>query len=183
MNPPPILVIHAHPYPSRSRGVAALLAAVRDLPGVEVRSIYDRYPTFDIDVPAEQAALARATLMVWLHPIQWYSVPGLMKHWFDVVLTRGWAHGPEGNALQGKHCLWAVTTGGAPEAYAATGMHARAFAEFVAPIEQTARYCGMTWLPPHIVHGAHAIDAAALAAEAAALRARLVAFAADGDAA
>lgn len=175
-----ILVIHAHPYPSRSRGVAALLGAVRDLPGVEVRSIYDRYPTFDIDVPAEQEALSRAALVVWLHPIEWYSVPGLLKHWFDVVLSRGWAYGPEGNALRGKHCLWAVTTGGTAEAYSEQGLHERAFAEFAAPVEQTARFCGMTWLAPQVVHGVHVIDAAALAAEAAAFRARLTAFSAEG---
>jgi len=33
----------------------ALAAAVRDLPGVEIRALYDRYPDFDIDVAAEQA--------------------------------------------------------------------------------------------------------------------------------
>ena len=34
-----ITLIHAHPYPARSRAVAALLAAVRDLRNVEVRSL------------------------------------------------------------------------------------------------------------------------------------------------
>ncbi len=42
-----ILIIHAHPYPAHSRSVKGLLEGVRDLPGVEVRSLYDLYPDFD----------------------------------------------------------------------------------------------------------------------------------------
>ena len=55
-----ILIVRAHPYPQRSRAGRALLEAVHDLPDLEVRSLYDLYPDFDIDVAAEQAALARA---------------------------------------------------------------------------------------------------------------------------
>ncbi|MBL8514814.1 MAG: NAD(P)H-dependent oxidoreductase, partial [Betaproteobacteria bacterium] len=66
-----ILLIHAHPYPAHSRAGTALLSAAREVHGLEVRSLYDLYPTFDIDVPAEQEALARADLIVWLHPIYW----------------------------------------------------------------------------------------------------------------
>jgi glutathione-regulated potassium-efflux system ancillary protein KefF len=31
----------------------------------------------------------------------------------------------------------------------------RPFEDFVAPIEQTARFCGMGWLPPFVVYGGH----------------------------
>ena len=103
-----VLILYAHPYPQHSRAGKALLDAVGDLPGLETRSLYDLYPDFDIDVAAEQAALTRAELVVWLHPVYWYSVPSMLKHWFDVVLLRGWAYGKEGNALRGKRCLWAA---------------------------------------------------------------------------
>ena len=113
-----ILIIHAHPYPSRSRATHALLQAAQTLPEVVVHSLYERYPDFDIDVAAEQAALTQAQLTVWLHPLYWYSVPGLMKHYFDKVLALGWAYGGKhekgdgaGRALHGKHCLWAPSTG------------------------------------------------------------------------
>ena len=152
-----------------------MLSAVRDLPGLEVRSLYDLYPDFDIDVAAEQAALSRADLVIWLHPIYWYSAPSLMKHWFDVVLLRGWAYGNEGTALHGKDCLWVVSAGGDRESYSATGMHAQLFENFVAPIAQTARFCGMAWQTPIVLHGAHTMDDAALATEAENFRARLVA--------
>ena len=146
-----VVVIHGHPYPKRSRACAALLAAVRDIPGLEVRSIYELYPDFDIDVGAEQAALERADLIVWLAPLYWYSVPGMMKHWFDEVLASGWAHGKGGEALKGKRCLWATTTGDV-EKYALDGAHGHPFDAFVPVVEQTARYCHMKWLEPFVVH-------------------------------
>ena len=171
-----ILIIHAHPYPQNSRAGKALLAAAGDLPGIEVRSLYDLYPDFDIDVAAEQDALLRADRVVWLHPIYWYSVPALLKHWFDVVLLRGWAFGDGGEALHGKHCLWVATTGGLASSFAETGMHQLPFEAFEAPIRQTARFCGMRWEPPIVLHGAHVVAEEDIAAAATALRARLLAW-------
>ena len=51
------LVILAHPYPDRSRANRALVRALDGLPGVAVRSLYDLYPDFAIDVEAEREAL------------------------------------------------------------------------------------------------------------------------------
>ena len=128
-------------------------------------------------VGVNTATLTRADLIVWLHPIYWYSVPGLLKHWFDTVLTRGWAYGKGGEALRGKHCLWAATTGGDELAYTPAGMHRKPFPEFHSPIEMTARFCGMVWEEPFIVHGAHTVNEADLAAAAQAFRARIAEFA------
>ena len=174
-----ILIIYAHPYPQRSRAGRALLEAVRDLPDLEVRSLYDLYPDFDIDVAAEKAALARADLVVWMHPIYWYSVPGMLKHWFDVVLIRGWAYGDGGDALQCKHCLWVATTGGRESSFAETGVHQLPFEEFVAPIRQTARFCGMEWEAPLVLHGAHVIPEEEITTAASVLRDRLSKWIAD----
>ena len=54
-----IALIYAHPYPNRSRANRSLLSSVRGLDGVRVRSLYERYPDFAIDVDAEQELLAR----------------------------------------------------------------------------------------------------------------------------
>jgi glutathione-regulated potassium-efflux system ancillary protein KefF len=169
-----ILVIYAHPYPRRSRASRHLAEAIHDLPGLAMHSLYERYPDFDIDIAAEQAALEQARLVVWLHPLYWYSVPGLMKHWFDKVLAFGWAYGPDGTALRGKHCLWVPTSGGDAQAYSESGMHEHPFADFVLPVEETARFCGMHWEPPQVVHGAHQISDAQLDSQAQALRRRLL---------
>lgn len=171
-----IYLVFAHPYPSQSRANRAHLDAVRDLPGLEVCSLYERYADFDIDVAAEQAALDRAQLVVWMHPVFWYSVPGLLKHWFDTVLSHGWAYGDGAAALRGKDCLWVATTGGTPQAYSAAGIHQRPFADFMPPIEETALFCGMNWLAPCILHDAGEIGEADLAAHARQLRQRLEAW-------
>jgi glutathione-regulated potassium-efflux system ancillary protein KefF len=168
------LIIHAHPYPAYSRAGKALLAAARDVPGVQIRSLYQLYPDFDIDAAAEQAALQEAGRIVWLHPVYWYSPPALLKLWFEKVLVHGWAYGPEGNALQGKRVLWAPTAGGDEPSYSPGGMHEQPFDRFITPVEETVRYCGMTWEAPFVVHGAHMISEAQLAERAQAFKQRLL---------
>jgi glutathione-regulated potassium-efflux system ancillary protein KefF len=174
-----ILVIHAHPYPQRSRACDALLRGLQDLPNVQVRSLYSLYPDFDIDVAAEQEALTRADLVVWLHPLYWYSPPAMLKHWFDVVLLRGWAYGDGGTALAGKSCLWVPTTGGDAASYSPGGAHGEVFANFVYPVERTARFCGMHWQEPLVVHAAHTLSDQALQEHAGQLTMRLKAWTKD----
>ncbi len=67
-----ILIIYAHPYPQHSHANKRMLEQAGTLEGVEIRSLYQLYPDFNIDVAAEQAALARADLVIWQHPMQWY---------------------------------------------------------------------------------------------------------------
>jgi glutathione-regulated potassium-efflux system ancillary protein KefF len=152
---PKTLVIHAHPRASASRVTEALRQTLASQPGTTVRALYDLYPDFDIDIAAERAALQEADLVIWLTPVHWYSVPALMKHWIDQVLAYGWAYGPDGNALRGKTAWWVTSAGAMPAEYTAAGAHGRPFADFVAPLEQTARFCGMHWLEPYVVHGGH----------------------------
>jgi glutathione-regulated potassium-efflux system ancillary protein KefF len=169
-----ILVIQAHPYPDRSRANQALARAISGLDMVDVHSLYDLYPDFAIDVEAEKAALGAAATVVWQHPLYWYTAPALLKLWFEKVLTAGWAYGAGGTALRGKRCLWVVTTGADVGGYSEAGMHQHSFEAFVPVIRQTAQFCGMTWLEPLVVHGAHKIDDAELAAFAERYRGRLV---------
>lgn len=168
-----VLLLHAHPYPDRSVAGRALLDAVRELPELEVRSLYEVYPDFSIDVDAEQAALARADLVVWQAPFFWYGVPSLLSLWFEKVLAHGWAFGEGGTALRGKTTLWTVTTGGSDKSYGPGGIHEHPFATFIPPIEQTARFCGMKWAAPFIVHGSHHQSEEALAILGRRYRARI----------
>ena len=150
-----IALIYSHPYPNRSHAGRALLGAVSNLEGLKVRSLYERYPDFSIDVAKEQALLREAELVVWQYPVFWYGPPPLMSLWFEKVLARGWAYGKGGDALRGKSCLWVPTTGGDDNAYREGGMHGHSFDKFIPPVEQTARFCGMSWLTPLILHGSH----------------------------
>ena len=176
-----VVVIVAHPYPDKSRANRALTRAIQGVPGVEVRSLYDLYPDYGIDVPAEQQALLRASTVVWQHPIYWYSAPALLKLWFEKVLLVGWAYGPGGTALHGKRCLWVASTGADAQGYGPDGPHRFAFEAFVPVVQQTAQFCGMTWLDPIILHGAHRITLQELDGSAARYRARLEALVAEGE--
>ena len=124
----------------------------------------------------EPPARARARLVVWLHPLYWYTAPGLMKHWFDEVLIGGWAHGEGGTALAGKDCLWVTTAAGDEQAFSPAGRHGHPLAAFAPVVEQTARYCGMNWLPAFVVHGAHEVSDDELREAGRKLRARLQAW-------
>jgi len=174
-----ILILYAHPHPRRSIGGRTLLEAVSDLPGVTVHSLYDRYPDFAIDTGEERRRLEAARLVVWQHPLHWYGVPALLKLWWEVVLVRGWAYGEGGAALRGKDCLWVTTTGALPEAYATDGVHGHPFSAFVPAVERTARFCGMNWLAPVVLYGAHRVSPDVRSAQAAQYRSRLEQYARD----
>ena len=153
-----VLVIYAHPAPHKSRVNRRLAQAARALAGVEVLDLYETYPDFYIDVAAEQARLERASAVAFVHPIQWYSSPSLLKEWVDTVLQAGWAYGQQGGALQGK-AYWLVITAGGPEAaYTEAGVHGRPLDDYLPQFRQTAQLCGMRWEAPHILYAAHLVD-------------------------
>lgn len=170
---PRVLVIYAQAEAQRSRVNRLLAEAARATPGVVVHDLYATYPDFYIDVAREQALIAQADMLVLLHPVQWYSMPALLKEWIDVVFQAGWAYGEGATGLQGKACLLAVTTGGAEAAYSAQGLHGFAFDAFLPPYEQTARLCGMRWQTPLVLHGAHHASDAEVAAHVRQFIARL----------
>ncbi len=177
--PAGIVVVTAHPQLEQSRVNRALLAAAQALADggdVVVRDLYRLYPDYLIDIAAEQALLAQAQLVVWQHPIYWYSMPPLMKLWLDDVLAFGWAYGPGGTALRGKDLWLVASTGGPAESYAPDGYNRHAFAAFLPPYEQTATLCGMRFLQPLVHHGAHRLGDDDIAAHAARFRDRLAAY-------
>jgi glutathione-regulated potassium-efflux system ancillary protein KefF len=151
----PVYVLAAHPNWRESRVNRRLYDQALATPGVAVQDLYASYPDYDIDVPTEQARAQAAQLIVLMHPVQWYSMPALLKLWLDDVLSYGWAYGPGGVALQGKD-LWLVASTGGPESsYHPQGYNRYFFDAFLPPYEQTAALCGMRFLPPLLLHGAH----------------------------
>ena len=168
-----ILVLLAHPAHRRSRANAALRAAAKAAEGVTLHDLYETYPDFLIDVDHEQALLLRHDVIVFQHPVYWYSSPAILKEWQDLVLEHGFAYGRAGTALAGKALLSAVTAGGSETSYGPEGMNRHSIAEFLRPFEATARLCRMRWMPPFILHGTHLLDAAALGRHAGDYRALL----------
>ena len=101
----------------------------------------------------EQEILLSHDVIVFQHPFYWYSSPALVKQWEDLVLQYGFAYGAEGTKLKGKWVLAAITTGGSRSAYGREGLNYFTIRELLTPFEQTARFCGMVYLPPFVVSG------------------------------
>jgi len=172
-----LLVLFAHPAVYKSRVNHLLLSYVRDLPGVTVNDLYDSYPRFFIDIKREQALLLEHDVVIFQHPFYWYSSPAILKQWQDLVLEYGFAYGKSGTRLHGKLFLTAISTGGPTSAYQRSGYNHFTIRELLAPFEQTARLCGMTYLPPFVVPGVLWMeDESELAAYASAYRRALEAL-------
>lgn len=89
------------------------------------------------------------------------------------MLEDGWAWGDGGERLRGKAWLQAVTSAGSEKRYRRGGENNFTVAELLRPFEQSARLCGMTYLPPFVTYAASTRDDASLAAQAQRYRALL----------
>ena len=169
--PRSILVLFAHPAQHRSEAHTLLARVAGGVRGVTFADLYAEYPRFEIDIDREQARLAAHDVIVFQHPVYWYSTPALLKEWQDLVLEYGWAYGKDGTALAGKLFFCAVTAGGPRSAYGAEGYNRFPLRVLLSPLEQTANLCGMIYLPPFALFGArHAAEGATLALHAARYR-------------
>src|ERR1700722_78800 len=148
-----LLILFAHPALHKSRVNQLLLSSVESLSGVTINDLYESYPNFHVNVAREQALLLEHDVIIFQHPFYWYSSPAILKQWEDLVLEYGFAFGKNGTRLHGKLVLTAISTGGPSSAYQRNGYNYFTVRELLAPFEQTARLCGMTYLPPFIVPG------------------------------
>ena len=154
-----ILILFAHPRTDRSEVNVVLADAARGVDGVTLVDLYAEYPNFDIDVDREQDRLLAHDVLVFQHPVYWYSCPAILKEWQDLVLEYGFAYGSEGRALEGKTFFSAVSCGARREAYSRDGAYQFELRELFQPFEQTMRLCRVRYLPPFVVYAAgHAVE-------------------------
>ena len=148
-----ILVLFAHPAIHRSIVNRRLKRVYFEFDNIKFRDLYDIYPEFMIDVELEQQLLIEHDLIVFHHPIYWYSAPPILKQWQDLVLKNGFAFGPGGDALKGKQLLSVISTGQDEPEYTEDGTHNFTIGQIMRPFEQTALFCGMHYLPPFVAFG------------------------------
>jgi glutathione-regulated potassium-efflux system ancillary protein KefG len=152
-----ILILFAHPALQKSRVNRRLIAAVQNMENVTINDLYEEYPDFYINVKREQELLLHHDIIVFHHPLYWYSCPALLKQWQDLVLQYGFAFGAHGTKLNGKWALTAITAGASASAYQRDGYNYFTIRELLTPFEQTVRFCGMVYLPPFVVSGTLAV--------------------------
>lgn len=151
-----ILVLLAHPSIGRSAVIGPMARTAASVDGVTLVDLYAHYPDLHVDAALEQERLRSHDVLVFLHPLYWYSTPAILKQWQDLVLEHGFAYGHEGTALAGKIFLSAVSAGGPDHAYRAGGDNRFTLSELLRPLEQMAALCGMRYLPPFALYGARA---------------------------
>lgn len=161
-----VLLNLVHPILEKSWANQAMLEAVKDLDYVKVNDLYEEYPDFFIDVQREQTLLLEHSLIIFQHPFYWYSSPSLMKEWQDLVLAEGFAYGEGGYQLAGRYWLNAITAGAAQESYTPHGFNKFSTEELLRPYEQTADFCGMTFVKPFIMYESETLGHSAVEKEA-----------------
>ncbi len=157
--PNKILILFAHPLFEKSNAHQAMVRHIPQSPNITFHDLYQEYPEFDVDMKREQELLYNHDIIIWQHPMYWYSCPPLLKQWIDIVLEHGWAYGKDGYALKDKCLLQAITTGGRKETYSPSGRHMHTIPQLMEPFVQTARVCRMDYLPPFVIHGTHSMEA------------------------
>lgn len=145
-------VLVSHPDIRHSLTHRRLLAAIADLPGIEIRHLEALYPDGVVDAAREQAWLASVDRLVLQFPFYWFSTPPLLKAWLDAVLSFGWAYGP-GMALRGKRLYAVLSCGGSEDKYRPGGHNLYPVTELLKPLETTAHFVGMRWESPLVLYG------------------------------
>jgi glutathione-regulated potassium-efflux system ancillary protein KefG len=150
------LILLFHYDLSRSKANAALTAAARRLPGVELVDMQSLYPSGDIDAAREVARLLDADRLVLQFPLLWYSPPPLLKAWQNAVLTRMYYifHETEGRKFEGTPLKLAVTAGNVPEAYSPSGVNMFPLGELLNPLRAMASRCRLPWSDPFLLYRA-----------------------------
>jgi glutathione-regulated potassium-efflux system ancillary protein KefG len=153
-----ILIIFAHPAISESKIHKKLLEGLAENDYITLHRIYDQYPDFLIDDEREKKLLEAHDIIVWQHPLYWFSGSALLKQWMDVVLRFNWAYGPEGNALKDKWIFNAISTGDSCDTFSEGRENQCSIHDYLRPYKQTALICKMKYLPPFWVDNSYRIS-------------------------
>ena len=148
------LVILAHPHFDQSIANKAIIEELsRSDIDFEIRNLSALYPTFQIDVKAEQEALLKHQEIIFQYPFYWYNMPAILKHWFDEVFTYQFAYGSQGDKLKGKYFIPSFTVGAPESEYHTLGEHHFKVYELCKNLAQTAYYAQMKYVEPLYFHG------------------------------
>ena len=111
---------------------------------------------FAPDIVAEMEKLAQAEVVVFHTPLWWFSVPAVLKGWFDRVLAMGvaWDGGKiyDKGLLRGKKAMLCVVAGGPEDYFKPDGKHKASIEQILHPIQHgTLAFCGFDVLEPYVV--------------------------------
>jgi NAD(P)H dehydrogenase (quinone) len=111
---------------------------------------------FSPDILGEVQKVKAADLILFVTPIWWFSVPAILKGWFDRVLVMGvtWDSGRiyENGLLRGKQAMVVASGGGPAEYYQPSGKHRATPTQILHPINHgTLAFCGLNVHEPFVI--------------------------------
>jgi glutathione-regulated potassium-efflux system ancillary protein KefG len=152
------LILVAHPNLSGSVVNKIWMERLQKEEEMTIHNLYAEYPDGRVNKEREQQLLLEHDRIVFQFPFYWYSSPSLLKEWQDVVLSYGWAYGPEGTKLRGKEFILAISTGGPEAAYQAGSYNHYSMSELTKPFQATANLTGMRFLPTFKIQGVRFLE-------------------------
>lgn len=140
------LVILAHPNYELSVANKTIINELEKTNlDLEIRDIFKLNQNYKFDITAEQNALLRHDLIILQYPMYWYSVPAILKAWFDQVFTYQFAYGSNGDKLKNKKLLISLTIGQPEKNFTNNDATLQ---NLLLPIKNTAKYSQMDYLTP-----------------------------------
>jgi glutathione-regulated potassium-efflux system ancillary protein KefG len=139
------LLIVSHPELIDSSSQQYFLHSIKHWNQVTIHHLEGIYPDGKIDVVREQDLLKKHDRILFQFPFYWYSSPPLLKHWQDVVLEEGFAHGSR-RALAGKEFGLILMIGLPEREYQAGGSELFTISELTKPFQAMAHKLGMVYL-------------------------------------
>ncbi|MCL2533428.1 MAG: NAD(P)H-dependent oxidoreductase [Nocardiaceae bacterium] len=149
-------------------------------PGTFLQRWGDAYSSGNLpeDVRREQHKLLAADLIVLQFPLWWYSLPAILKGWFDRVFSEGFGFDvPDettghklkygAGRLVGKRALISVSAGVDAPSIAPRGIAGDIDSLLFPLTHGTLWYTGISPLPLHVITGADDLDADQVQAETA----------------
>ncbi len=108
------------------------------------------------DVRAQQERIEWSDAIIFIFPIWWWSLPGILKGWIDRVMTYGWAWvdpaDPDSGHLRHRKILVLATAGASAEAFAKRGYDVSLHTQLNIG---TWDYCGFKDVTTRIFHDLH----------------------------
>uniref|UniRef100_A0A3B3YF35 Ribosyldihydronicotinamide dehydrogenase [quinone] n=1 Tax=Poecilia mexicana TaxID=48701 RepID=A0A3B3YF35_9TELE len=116
------------------------------------------------EITKEQSKLAEADLVIFQFPMYWFGVPGILKGWFDRVVTNGFDFSQDEpyclETLKDKKAMLSFTTGSPESMFCTIGINGDINVTLWPLQNGILHYCGFQVLPPE-VFWAPALTAAA----------------------
>lgn len=148
-----ILIIFSHPLYEKSKINQIINEYIPNNEHITFHDLYEEYPYFEIDIHYEQKLLLEHDIIIWQHPLYWFSCPALLKQWIDMVLYFNKKDSISIDQLKGKSVLQIMTLG---KKQVNEDMESRTnenneLLKYLTPFKKTVEFCNMNYLPPFFI--------------------------------